>query len=994
MNYAHFIHKLIWMPVKEAFEYADEYKKSIGFKDFSEQQQVLDILEWKAAFSIDQDIVTNIYDYLLFLAVTNVMNPEVEIKSLFSREIPNYYWIEIFNLFTPNLIMQIIKKYVEYLPPLAVMDCVLSLPDDLQEKAIRICHDRINTKNNKYQSFFYAIGDKARGYLCELFPKVEEIDILLKLEDLQESELLTKLESEKERLMKKSADELIEFFLLKLNNRETLLCFIKLYSEKILESSDSMFALLISRYKYLQKQVEIHSDVEYDKEQQYKFSKDLEIFKLLKDRFHKIGFESTLSLFGNEDSNYKADEWIVTIILELIDIAYAPGEFREYVNDKSKKEAMVRFENLCQDKDYTLDDLERLVNKIDANDRPKLICDDYIEAIIACGKLLEKREINDQHPLFIELREKFVHKIISMVHKDGTYNENISLNGIFYRLAKGRISFADITDIKTYKGLIYFVKSGNIPRGVDDITRYLSDLQVAKLNINSISKIEKILIKDYLEKCAQNNSEELENNMLEEFNENQLKDISLIFVSRMLLQLSCYFGLERAKYLLELFFDHIIQDNRMENIFDTLDYREKTISDSGTPVFTDEDKEKLEFLFGKGKLADKNSVMNKMIRDELRDFASYFASFCKEYSNVKKSCNNMLTPTRIVKYFKEGNIPVELKPDEKEFESALREITNGSEATYNFAIKLCKKAGEREYSTIPKVAGSIGDFYYEVLDLKNPMAVAIGYLSHSCFTIYGHTHEDLVYSMTSANGRSFVVYRKGKFLAQSWIWRNGNVICFDSIEAGSAMHDAYKDEFRIVDVYKKAASEIMAISRENEGEQERVKVVTVGKSDYRLKGLKKVETNVPRPLEPDLSVYDSDYQEVLAGEMPINPIYGQVKAIYKDPRKNPITVNDINQTDIDILDNICISINSLRYKINGVESPIDIFCYKRVAIGEGWYILEDLYGNVESGILDNNEESQKEYYHYLEGFSCKSDNIRKLIPSNGVTVFGGVTSGN
>ena len=94
-----------------------------------------------------------------------------------------------------------------------------------------------------------------------------------------------------------------------------------------------------------------------------------------------------------------------------------------------------------------------------------------------------------------------------------------------------------------------------------------------------------------------------------------------------------------------------------------------------------------------------------------------------------------------------------------------------------------------------------------MLDIKDPMAIAVGYMSHCCFTIGGLSDSSLRHSMKSQNGRTFVVHHKGNFVTQSWVWRNGDVVCFDSVEAGSSRHNAYDDELSLVDVYKKAASE-------------------------------------------------------------------------------------------------------------------------------------------------------------------------------------------
>lgn len=304
------------------------------------------------------------------------------------------------------------------------------------------------------------------------------------------------------------------------------------------------------------------------------------------------------------------------------------------------------------------------------------------------------------------------------------------------------------------------------------------------------------------------------------------------------------------------------------------------------------------------------------------------------------------------------------------------------------AIGLCKDSRARGYSTIPKVEGQLGDFTYKVLDLDDPMAVAVGYLSHCCFVVRGISYSALKHSMQSRNGRTFVVYYKGQFLTQSWIWRNGDVICFDSVEAGSPYHGMYKDDIKLVDVYKRAAQEMLYISQQAEDEIQKVKVVTVGKSDYTFNDLENVENDRPRPLEKNVYVYDSNRQQILAGSMPDKPRYGVVGAQYKDPRKKVSLINDVSSTNIDTLDEVAMNINSLRYQIYGEEIPIDYSNYTKIISGDGWYILINNDNIIESGVLKENEDATTEYDKYLSRFSensLDSENslIKKLKPLTG-----------
>ena len=427
------------------------------------------------------------------------------------------------------------------------------------------------------------------------------------------------------------------------------------------------------------------------------------------------------------------------------------------------------------------------------------------------------------------------------------------------------------------------------------------------------------------------------------------------------LQLLCYFGRAKGKYLLE----SNMQGNRMENLYDGLKYCEISINEDGTPNIN---AELIDFLFGKGTMKENKSVINRMIRGEIPYFEKYFTEFCNSFKEVKKACNGILSIKRIVKHYEDVELPIDLKPDEIDFKPALREMNTLDPSLLSEAVQLCKDARNRKYSSIPKVEGQIGEFTYKILDLKDPLAVAVGYLSHCCFVVRGISYSALKHSMQSVNGRTFVVYYKGQFLTQSWVWRNGDVICFDSVEAGSPYHGMYNDDIKLVDVYKRAAEQMLYTSQMNEDDIQRVKVITIGKSDYTFKNLEQLEGDVPRPLENNVYVYDSSRQHILAGEKPKEPRYGVVGAKYKDTREKVIFVNDVSECDIDDLDEIALNINSLRYQIHKEEQPIDYTKYYKIISGDGWYILFNNDGTIESGVLPDNEEATEEFEKYISRY--------------------------
>lgn len=823
----------------------EEYKEKVGFKNFAEQQKVLDILTHKsnAQRQIKEEAFTEALMSLALMVRDNSPWSKEAFENI--KKYPMVIWIECIGAMEPQNIISLLNNYSKELPSSLIETCIINLPENMQLKAIDKYKNSIKVKDETFSNFYYSVSAKARLKLKELFPNQIEDDILLELQDLEEKEVFEKLSSERDRLIKLASNDLVEFILLKSHKLSTLNRFFELYSDKVNECSISKFELLFTRYRHL--------GILNDDKQTYLLT-DRELFKMFKDRFHQLGIEVTLTLFNNMTHYNECNNFTVYIILELLDIAYSGSDLFEYINDETTTEIITRFVERCNNKNYSLEDFEVLVGNIGKGGKTKLIFDDYIEAIIACGKLLKNKEIDDKNSLFLELRNKFTNDLISRCKKDGTYLEDISLNGIFYRLAKGSMLFDKVYTTKTYKGLIYLTKAGQLIDNADYITNFLTDEQLARLNITPVIRLKNSI------------------------NRTNTSADNLSFIERMGLQLLCYFGKDRAKYLLE----SNMQGNRMEYLFDGLKYKNITINEDGTPNIN---QDLVNYLFGRGMMREANSVINRMVRGEITEFEKYFTEFCNSFEEVKDACNGVLSVKRIVNHFEDINLPIDLKPDEIGFKRALKEMNTTDLTLLSKAIELCKDARNRGYSSIPKVEGQMGDFTYKILDLDDPMAVAVGYLSHCCFVVEGLSYSALKHSMQSRNGRTFVVYYKGKFLAQSWVWRNGDVICFDSVESGSPCHEMYKDDIKLVDVYKSAANQVLSASENAEDDIQKVKVVTVGKSDYIFDNLKSVEIDVPRPLETNVYIYDSNSQQILAGEMPKKPRYGIVGAQYRDKRK-------------------------------------------------------------------------------------------------------------
>lgn len=959
MNFEALTCKLIRLPIKKAYDIYNMYTKEheLNFADSIHTSNIL-VEKVQTKRRIKEECYSKAFIALGLMSRMNNL-----IADEFFEEVKHYpmiVFMEVIGEFDDDQIKSILENYKEQLPSMIIETLILNLSESEQLSAVRKYQDLFDVKTEMFELFYNCLSKDSQEVLKNRYPTEIKDDPLLDIQNIKTESLKEELEKQKDKLTSVSMDDIVKCLLLKTHSNkevEEILDILEIYKDRLHEISDQRFILLIGRLK------KTFSSLASSERKE----RVLNMFYKLKDRFKTLGLEQTLEILDAKVDAYYQSIYGTEIIYELLDDAYENEGLHNYVNEVTKRELIKKHLANCNKNEYTLEDFERLVKKTTTTKPQKLIYDDYIEAMIACRQLMEKRIISDDNEYFIELRRKFIQVLNDKVEKDGTYTAPINFNGLFYRLIKsgtctelvninglnyrqsqGKINFDDVVNVKTYKGLIYLSKVSELYNDVDYVTQYLTDEQVYRLNMSPIAKWRNKKIKEAQEKKESSGSEE--DNTYFNFSANQ---------ERLALQLLLYFGKTKAEHI---WFSGL-EVTRMENIFDTIDYKSIKIDENGKAIVNEEI---LDFLFGRGSVTEKNSVINRIISGELSSFGQYIPEICNNYEKVKEACRGILTVTRVNNYFDKTELPIKLKPNQYNYRSSLKEMKTTSEPLLTKGIELCDKARQRKYSTIPKVKGKMGDFTYEILDMKSPKALEVGYLSHCCFTVNGVSHSALEHSMASKNGRTFVVYYKGRFLTQSWIWRNGDVVCFDSVEAGSDTHGAYTDNINLVDVYKTAATEILDISERTESEEERVKVVTVGNSDFNFNNLESVQGETPRPQERDVYVYDSDYQYVLNGTMPSDPRYEAVPAMYKDPRKKVYVSLDILKESTDELDQALLRVDSIKYDATGNEEPTDLNTINQLLVGEDWYIKVNKSGEIEAEIINEDQDAVNECKKYAE----------------------------
>lgn len=165
------------------------------------------------------------------------------------------------------------------------------------------------------------------------------------------------------------------------------------------------------------------------------------------------------------------------------------------------------------------------------------------------------------------------------------------------------------------------------------------------------------------------------------------------------------------------------------------------------------------------------------------EYSIYLSKIQKQFNEIKKlNSNRVLTFNLTLNYVRENDYTNVNVGNEK-----MADIVGktGLYNQYNFGIlqKIYNYGKIRIYSSIPRIKGIYKDYSYEILKLYDPLALVIGNLTDCCQRLNDNAEICMEHSMVDDNGRLFVVRDKnGQIVAQSWMWRNKNIVCFDDIE--------------------------------------------------------------------------------------------------------------------------------------------------------------------------------------------------------------------
>lgn len=477
--------------------------------------------------------------------------------------------------------------------------------------------------------------------------------------------------------------------------------------------------------------------------------------------------------------------------------------------------------------------------------------------------------------------------------------------------------------------------------------------------------------------------------------------------------------------------------NNFAMLFPTIGREDFIVNDDNIPLFTPE----IAACF----IKDFDMIYDPDFRDFFlrnldkillnKEYLQNIALIQNKFNEIKKIYHNIPITIELVNSYVHEN---KYKNVEVGNENVAKyaAIMDYKQEDFETIQKIYNYAKMRVFSSIPRVENNQGTYKYEILRLDDPLALAIGKLTDCCQRL-GETGEMCMeHSMVSNSGRLFVVRDKaGQIVAQSWVWRNKNVLCFDNIEVpdkqmiehgipknkvDSGIRNQFTDE--VLEVYKKAANELIQIDNQkyadllNKGlisreeyDGLRLSKITVGLGYSNIKGsfeTLEIDRDISRPvnfespvsLSKRLYTRDSETQYILTydnyekkqfDKEAIN-LYNDDYIIYDDSNFKKINLLTLNKLELITKDDnylktanvsddnhIVTQIASV-YELNPINTRV--ICHPNFSIiyekNDNGIIIADLLFNLSTKIDDKVIDIETEVIQQIKlAFNQISNNL-------------------
>lgn len=405
----------------------------------------------------------------------------------------------------------------------------------------------------------------------------------------------------------------------------------------------------------------------------------------------------------------------------------------------------------------------------------------YFKNLKEIKEKLKNNDINKNDKQYKILLSNFIlflknQNIINSI-EGNNFNE---IERLFYRIVMG-VSMTIVYQLSSIEEITIFNRIGHIDFDVKDFT---------------VEQLEKYNVRQHKQ-------------LYKQFEEN---DWNIRDYKKLTLKLTFMVGFNHAKSLLEI--DDTIPV--LEHLAGNVDVKSIILNEQGDPIlnskimnllFSDKDYSKI-----KGMISDKNS-----------DLYKYFPRIFSEWEMIQINGKHKTLNT-IIDFLKSDEISV---PPEYYRLVGLFKFIGCSNSVVNETLSLHDRMLNRTESSIPRIFGIKDEYSYEVLRLDDMEGLVVGNKTDCCFTVLGNGYSCLKHALTSKNGRILVIRKNNEILAHSWLWRNGDLLCFDNIEISKTIN-----EINFFEVYLQLADEIIKESYLKEGLDSCIKNITIGFTNF------------------------------------------------------------------------------------------------------------------------------------------------------------------
>ena len=545
-----------------------------------------------------------------------------------------------------------------------------------------------------------------------------------------------------------------------------------------------------------------------------------------------------------------------------------------------------------------------------------------------------------------EFREMFKNNTISKTN--ASYKQHLS-NFVLFLKNQNIINDIENNNLKEIEKLFYRIVMGESLT----VLYKLSSIEDITL-LNRLGKID-FKTRDFTVEQLESYNIKLHRSLYKKYEENKCYTRSY---KELILKLIFMIGFNNTKKLLE------IEDSVsvLEHLVGNVDVKNIKLDEQRNPILNTK---LMNLLFN-----DKDHrKIKEMLSNKDNELYKYFPRIFSEWEMIKIN-NRDKSLKEVIDFLKSDDVT--LPPKYYRLEGLFKFI-GCRNSIVNETLLLHDQMLNRVYTTIPRIKGSKDEYSYEVLRLDDIESITVGNKTDCCFTVLGNGYSCLKHALTSHNGRIFVVKKDEELLAHSWIWINGDLLCFDNIEISKKINCV--DFF---DIYVQAADEFIKETYQVEGIEHCIKNITIGFTDFDkpIKGIEqypcliaktcdlknkefenRLGTNksfidvLPQPIE-EVGYSDSkNVQYLIRGNGMFN--LGQSWYNYQDNRNEIMHYSKEKAYEEDYIKIMNKKVNALRYvkaeteNTLGSYKAIDVKDLKEGYCNNDWYVISYQDGTIE-----------------------------------------------